>query len=114
MPNYNLKQQPQYPIKTIDTDAPVSLEKLANILNECNAITLCIRSAEGDVRRGGYFFCLKNTANRNEIRLETVEGDLIDIVSREWLVRLINHISGRKFDKEVLRHCQNSINFRTD
>lgn len=44
MPNFNLKQQPQYPIKVIDTNSPISLEQLNNAFDGLDAITLCVRS----------------------------------------------------------------------
>lgn len=44
MPNFDLKQQPQYPIKVIDTNSPISLEQLNNAFDGLDAITLCVRS----------------------------------------------------------------------
>lgn len=114
MPNFNLKQQPQYPIKVIDTNSPISLEQLNNAFDGLDAITLCVRSKNGHPNRGGHFFCIRNSQHSEEMHLETIEGDDIDMFTPEQLIRFINHASGLLFDREMLTYCQNSINFRTD
>lgn len=55
MPNFDLKQQPQHPIKVIDTNSPISLEQLNNAFDGLDAITLCVRSENGHPNRGGAF-----------------------------------------------------------
>lgn len=114
MPKFDLKQQPKYPIKVIDTDSPISQEQLNNAFGDSNAITLCVRSENGHPNRGGYFFCICKEQQSEEIHLETIEGDDIDMLALEQLIRFINHASGLLFDREMLTYCQNSINFRTD
>lgn len=114
MPNFDLKQQPQYPIKVIDTNSPITLEQLNNAFDGLDAITLCVRSENGHPNRGGHFFCIRNNLYTEEMRLETIEGDYVDTFAPEQMTRLINHISGLLFDREILTYCQNSINFRTD
>lgn len=59
MPNFSLKQQPQYPIKVIDTGSPISAEQLYAALDGTNAVTLCVRTASGHEKRGGHFFCIR-------------------------------------------------------
>lgn len=114
MPNFDLKQQPKYPIKVIDTNSPISLEQLNNAFDGLKAITLCIRAENGHPNRGGHFFCIHNNRHAEEMYLETIEGDNVDMFAPEQLIRLINHASGLLFDREMLIYCQNSINFRTD
>ena len=114
MPNFDLKQQPQYPIKVIDTNSPITLEQLNNAFDGLDAITLCVRSEDGHPNRGGHFFCIRNNLHTEEMRLETIEGEYVDTFAPEQMSRLINHVSGLLFDREILTYCQNSINFRTD
>lgn len=114
MPNFSLKQQPQYPIKVIDTDSPISLEQLNNAFDGLDAITLIVRSEHGHPNRGGHFFCISNNHHTGEMCLETIEGDDVDIFDPEHIIRFINHAAGLLFDREMLTYCQNSINFRTD
>lgn len=114
MPNFDLKQQPQYPIKVIDTNSPISLGQLNNAFAGLSAITLCVRSENGHHDRGGHFFCIRNNQQTGEMCLETIEGDDVDVFTPEQMIKFINHASGLLFDKEILAYCQNSINFRTD
>ena len=114
MPNFDLKQQPRYPIKVIDTNSPITLDQLHNAFGGLDAITLCVRSENGHPNRGGHFFCIYNDPHTEEMCLETMEGDYVDTFSPEWIIKLINHISGLIFDREILIYCQNNINFRAD
>ena len=113
MPNFNLLFQPKYGVMTIDTDDPISQEQLMDILNRQNGVTLCVRSRLGHPNRGGYFFCLSYTENR-EIMLETMEQVFVDTFSIPDCIRFINHACGLRFDREMQLYCQNNINFRDD
>ena len=114
MPNFDLKQQPQYPIRVMNTDTPISLCQLHEAFDTLDAITLCIRSNVGHTNRGGFFFCIKRDQSTDQMILESIEGDIIDIFSSNNMVTFINHVSGLQFNKEILIYCQNHINFRTD
>ena len=114
MPSFDLRQQPQHPIKVIDTDSQITLEQLNNAFNGLDAIMLCVRSENGHPNRGGHFFCIRKGQQPEEMHLETIEGDDVDVFAPERLIRFINHASGLLFDREMMTYCQNSINFRTD
>lgn len=113
MPNFDLSQQPQYPIITKDTDEALTSDQILSLFNYQNNITLCIRSGSGHPNRGGYYFCIHKN-NESSFELETIEGVYVDNFNLDTLVNFINHASGRKFNSELLDYCQNSINFRTD
>ena len=108
MPNFNLSQQPQYPIVTKDTDIALTNDQIQSLFCNEDSITLCVRSSSGHPNRGGYYFCIHKN-NDNSFQLETIDDFDLDT-----LVNFINHASGRKFNSELLDYCQNSINFRTD
>ncbi len=113
MPNFDLSNQPQYPIVTIDSDNTIQDDQIENLFISTNGITLCVRSASGHPDRGGYFFCIKKEVD-GSYQLETIEGDYIDSFDLCSLVRFINHSSGKLFDAELLDYCQNKVNFRND
>ncbi len=113
MPNFDLARQPQYPIKTLDTDKIIPPSQIASLLSDCQQITLCVRSKNGHPNRGGYYFCISEKS-ANTYDLETIEGVYVDTFSLDDLTILINHASGKKFSQQMLDYCQNSINFRAD
>lgn len=113
MPNFDLSQQPQYPIITKDTDIALTNEQVLSLFTNSDNITLCVRSSSGHPNRGGYYFCIHKN-NDSSFQLETIEGVCVDTFNLDTLVNFINHASGRKFNSELLDYCQNSINFRTD
>ena len=63
MPNFNLAQQPRFPLRIIDTDMPITEEVLNSSFENNEGITLCIRSANGHPQRGGFFFCMSRQDN---------------------------------------------------
>lgn len=113
MPNFDLSQQPQYPIVTKDTDIALNSDQILPLFKNENNITLCVRSGSGHPNRGGYYFCIHKNSNCS-FQLETIEGVYVDNFDLDTLVNFINHASGKKFNSELLDYCQNSINFRTD
>lgn len=114
MPNFELKNQPKYPLLTIETNEPISESKIEELLNDRQGATLCVRSNGGHEKRGGYFFCIEKTEN-DFFRLLTIESVIIiDSIPLEKLAKLINHAAGLAFDKDMLQYCQNEINFRED
>ena len=113
MPTFTLSQQPQFEVKTIDSDVPISLEQINNVINGAEGVTLCIRSANGHPQRGGFFFCVSAPVN-NEYSLYSMERQFIANFTGVRLVQFINHVTGLAFDMDMLFYCQNSINFRND
>ncbi|WP_173468413.1 hypothetical protein [Fibrobacter succinogenes] len=104
----------KHPLIHCDTDNPITEEILRDKFGALRAITLCIRSAEGAEKRGGYFFCLERDDDFQQISLETVEGFKIDTFSLSAVVQFINHVSGLQFDTTILELCQKKINLRDD
>lgn len=113
MPNFDLAKQPRYPVKTIDTDKPLTEKQLLDLLEQTPGITLCIRTLSGHANRGGHFFCIQKSKDGG-ILLETMEQVFIDSFSVPTMMRFINHVCGLQFDREMQLYCQNSVNFRTD
>ncbi len=113
MPNFDLINQPNYVLKTYDSNSAIDLSTLNMLMGKESGIMLCVRSATGHPNRGGYFFCISQKGD-NTYTLETIEGVYVDTFSGDKLITLINHASGRAFDTEMLDYCQNNINFRTD
>lgn len=113
MPNFNLSQQPKYPIVKIDTNEAITVEQILSLFDAAAGITLCIRSGSGHPDRGGYYFCIQKN-DESSFSLETIEGVYVDKFNSDTLIKFINHASGRQFHADILEYCQNSINFRTD
>ncbi len=113
MPNYDLSNQPRYPLVTIDSDNVIQDNQIETLFSCSDGVTLCVRSYNGPSNRGGYYFCIKKISE-SSYHLETIEGDYIDSFDLHSLVRFINHSSGRLFDTDLLDYCQNSVNFRND
>lgn len=75
MPNFNLSQQPQYPIVTKDTDIALTNDQIQSLFCNEDSITLCVRSSSGHPNRGGYYFCIHKN-NDNSFQLETIEASM--------------------------------------
>ena len=114
MPNFELKNQPKYPLITIDVDTAITEKRIIEILNNKKGVTLCVRNKDGHEKRGGYFFCIEKS-DENSLKLLSIESAIIvDSINLEKLTKLINHTAGLAFDNEMLQYCQNKINFRED
>ena len=114
MPNFELRRQPRFPLRPIDTDTPITIEQFRELLRGDTEIMLCVRSATGHPHRGGYFFCIRCNRATNQYELETVEGINVANFSEDEIVTFINHVAGLQFNNNMLIYCQNSINFRHD
>ncbi|MCD8207252.1 MAG: hypothetical protein LUD72_04865 [Bacteroidales bacterium] len=113
MPKFELSNQPKYPVVTMDTDSPVDENALAGLLADREGVTLLIRPGTGHPKRGGYFFCLSKKSD-GTYDLETIESVFVKNFHLRELTRFVNHCSGLKFDGEMFRLCQDSINFKND
>lgn len=112
MSNFDMSHQPRYPLITVDTNEPITVDQISSILDENEGVTLCVRQEDGHPNRGGHFFCIHS--ENGVVLLETMEQDYVDSFSVENLVRFINHASGLLFDRDMQLYCQNSLNFRDD
>lgn len=113
MPNSDLSSQPRFPLVKVDTDTPITGEALQALFDQNNGMTLCVRSLNGHINRGGHFFCIQKQED-GSIILETMEQEYVDTFSAPSMIRFINHACGLQFDSEMQLYCQNSLNFRTD
>ena len=114
MPNFELKNQPKYALVMLETDSAISESQIAELLNDKQGMTLCVRSKAGHENRGGYFFCI-DKVNDETFKLLTMESVVVtESIPLPKLVKLINHASGLAFDESMLHYCQNEINFRED
>lgn len=100
---------------TLDSDGLITRGELVGLLDDNEgSVTLCLRSAAGHGRRGGYFFHLKRTANPEEIELYDFGRTLIGAYDLDTMVSFVNHASGRRFDEKMLAKCLTEINFRSE
>lgn len=114
MPNFQLAQQPRFPLRNIDSDIPITFEQLLTSIGNEQGITLCVRSCTGAQERGGYFFCIRYDRETQAFHLETMEQVAVADFNDNRIIRFINHVAGLQFDGEMLDLCQNTINFRND
>lgn len=101
-----------YPVQVIDTDTPLDAVQLLSCLGDAPGVSLCVRSAQGPQRRGGYFFHFARAGE--QFLLSDFENNPVGPLEPTELVRFINHVSGRLFDPEMLHFCQSVVNFRQD
>jgi hypothetical protein len=101
-----------FEVSTIDTDSPINEQQVRNALGSKHGVSLCVRSASGPEKRGGYFFHIQVAGA--DFNLLDFEGHKIDCLVAPRLIRFINHASGRLFDSEMLTYSQSVINFRED
>lgn len=105
---------PQYPIVLIDTDEPITAERLKDTLVR-PGITLLIRSKTGDPKRGGYYFQIECSNGDYVLHPLDQKGPSdVYVVSFDLLLKLINHMSGRRFDKEAMLYVRHVIDMRAD
>lgn len=112
-----LLKDPLFPIKTVDTDIPLTEAKLNGLLKE-PGITLLIRSSEGDPRRGGYYFQIEVNGEQYILHpfVKAKDGTPTDVynLSFDELLKLVNHMSGRAFDEDSLTFVREVIDMPSD
>jgi hypothetical protein len=101
-----------YPVRTIDSDNPITFAQLADIVGTAEGASICLRSATGHQNRGGYFFHFR--PHENDFKLLDFVGHEVVRLSPEHLAKFINHASGRVFDEEMLIFSQSVVNLRQD
>ena len=111
--NKKLTKQPRFKVEKVDTAEPLSSDNIVRLLDGKDGITLLVRAAKGEKKRGGYFFCIVRSEN-GMFALETMEQIHVADFTLDQLTRFINHTAGLRFDEEMLKYCQEKINFRTD
>ena len=112
--NIDSPKQPRFKLAKVDTAIPLSENCLSRLLYDKAGITLLVRAADGEKKRGGYFFCIMKKED-GQFALETMEQERVDaIFTLRELTRFINHAAGLKFDEQMLQYCQRHINFRSD
>ena len=111
-----LQEPPFPPVISFDTDDLFTINNLRQMLAENpGGVSLCLRYANGDEARGGYFFHFKvSDEDENNLSLFDFSNEKIADLEESQLVALINHCSGRQFDKVSFDFCQAIVNLRTD
>ena len=99
-------------LEVLDIDQPISHDEIKLLSNPGKGVSLCIRSKNGDPKRGGYFFhiCLSDS----KYQIFDIEKNSVDTVEIDFLVAFINHVSGRLFNATIQIYCQSTINLRKD
>jgi hypothetical protein len=103
---------PFAPLIVLDRDAAVDAAMLQEHVNHRGSASILIRTETGVPKRGGFFFHL--TATVHGYRFHDFGGTPIVTQPVQESVRLINHATGRTFDREMLTLCQRVINMRQD
>ena len=105
---------PEYPIVKVDTDEPLTADALRRLLIK-PGVTLLIRSATGKPGRGGYYFQIEILDTEYVLHPFDQKGDT-DVYSVDFdlLLKLINQMSGRQFDKDAMFYVRHEINMPTD
>lgn len=104
-----------FPVCGIESDAPLSVERVIQAVDEAGgSASLCVRSVHGHANRGGYFCHVEKIEGGQRYRIYDFERHPVATLEPEYLVRFINHISGRQFDGEMLVFCQETVNIRLD
>ncbi len=101
-----------FPLRINDSDEPVTLAQVIALFGKKQEISICLRSAAGPAKRGGYFFHIARC--EGAFQIYDFEKQPIGKLTSDHLVRFINHTSGRQFDGEMLLFCQNVVNLRQD
>lgn len=103
------------PVIFIDRDDPVTVEFLRLIVEERpEGVTICVRYATGPAKRGGYFFHIAAEPDTpDHYTLIDFDKHPVATVPIDFLVRFINHCTGRQFDAAAFAFSE-SINFRQD
>ena len=105
---------PKYPIVKLDTDDPLSSSDLKKLLVK-PGVTLLIRSATGHPGRGGYYFQIEVRDTEYVLHPFDQKSDIdVYVVDFDLLLKLVNQMSGRQFDKEAMLYVRHEIDMRTD
>jgi hypothetical protein len=116
MPKKQLGKLPFPPLITLDTSNPIQADALADLLRKRQqGVSICVRSAEGHPKRGGYFFHVR-ASDRTLEHCEIFNFEKIAVASLhlEKLTAFINHCAGLMFDEWAFKFCQTVVNFRLD
>ena len=111
MPRNIIGKSP-FPVITIESDHPLTLTQITAGLQSNPSVSLCVRTTGGHGNRGGYFFHIKKSGV--DYRIFDFEKKEVATLDSQKLVRFVNHVSGRKFDPEMLVFCQSAVNLRQD
>ena len=77
-----------------------------------SGISICIRSAAGHPKRGGYFFHVRQEGNAFAVHdFLSVQVAIFNDINE--LLRFINHASGRQYDEDMWEQSQ-KMNLRSD
>jgi len=116
MPKKDLGKPPFPPLLIVDTSEPLTTDAISGLLTRrLNGASICVRQAEGDPKRGGYFFHLvPRNAAVEECEVYNFEGTLVATLSVDQVVKFMNHCSGLQFDDWAFSFSNSVVNFKLD
>lgn len=113
MPRNTIGSTP-FPLRLVDKDGDITAEDIQTSFGKSSAVTICIRSATGPAKRGGYFFHIEHVDGIDEYRLYDFEQNIVATRTLDQLVRFVMHCCGRRFDEESHILCHSSVNLKQD
>lgn len=108
----NIIGEPPFDVLTIDSDVALNISDIEQAMEDRTGVSVCVRSATGHERRGGYFFHIERA--EQDYNVFDFEKNLVGTLNPTDLMRFINHVSGRLFDQDMLTYCQSVVNLRQD
>jgi len=115
MPKKAFDGVPFAPVVRIEVSEPLSIDQLSPMLAERpGGVTICIRSDQGHVNRGGYYFHIKPDEEFQSFTIYNFEKIHVASLSIEQLVAFVNHCTGLAFNDWAFQFCQSVVNFRLD
>ena len=118
LPKNTFKGIPFPPLHIIDRD-----EKIDSVFFDSftigkgieNGISILLRSNTGHDNRGGYYFHFKSMQDcADRFSLFNFENNQVALLSKNDLILMINHCSGREYSDSSYELCQTKINLRDD
>lgn len=103
------------PLIQLDQDAELKGEDLTRRLGMRlgAGVSVCVRSMNGPVKRGGYFFHLRRDESGHFL-FATFDGhEILLLEDASQAAAFINHVSGRRYSEEMWEIAQR-INLRKD
>ena len=118
LPRNILHGLPFPPLIVIDQDNAIDqilIDELVDSKGEREGVSLLLRSENGHLKRGGYYFHFQlSDKNLGFYNLFNFENEQVAELSKSDLVLLINHCSGREYSDKSYKVCQHTINMRDD
>ena len=102
------------PLKILELDGLITWEWLEPKISDRleTGVSICVTRTRGVAMRGGYFFHFQKTDKGFEF--STFDRPVVlTLSSGDECADFMNHVSGRQYDEEMWRKCQ-EVNLRPD